>query len=178
VHYGQIYVQSGEDYPDLAECFGGQSNGLCGAATPGNLFLITGLHTGEVGFMVELYDKPPPEDDSWQEVVEASFRPLGETGLAGWGGEGYWPLDLAEASYRVRYCAMGMDEARELDTRMEDDPEADHYLLQFWPAPPEPDRVVKQTSGTAAYWHEFAREQLAPPTPAEQAPAESRVHAE
>jgi hypothetical protein len=32
VHYGQIYVQSGEDYPDLAECSGGQSNGLCGAA--------------------------------------------------------------------------------------------------------------------------------------------------
>jgi len=32
VHYGQIYVQSGEDDPDLAECFGGQSNGLCGAA--------------------------------------------------------------------------------------------------------------------------------------------------
>jgi hypothetical protein len=32
VHYGQIYVLSGEDYPDLADCSGGQSNGLCGAA--------------------------------------------------------------------------------------------------------------------------------------------------
>jgi hypothetical protein len=70
------------------------------------------------------------------------------------------------------------EQARELDTRMEDDPEADHYLLQFWPAPPEPDRVVKQISETAAYRHEFAREQPPPPTPAEQAPAEPRVHAE
>lgn len=178
VHYGQIYVQSGEHYPDLAECFGGQRNGLCGAAVPGILFLITGLHTGEVGFTVELYDAPPPVDDSWQEVVEASFQPIGETGLAGWGGEGYWPLDLTEASYRVRYCATGMDEAGELDTRMEEDPEADHYLLQFWPAPPEPDGVVKQTSEVAAYWHEFAREQPPPPTPEEKAAAEQSARAE
>src|SRR5215472_12718518 len=105
VHYGQIYVQSGEDYPDLAECFGGQSNGLCGAAMPGMLFLITGLHTGEVGFTVQLYHEPPPIDDSWQEVVEASFQPMGEAELVGWAGQEYWPLDLAEVSYRVRYSA-------------------------------------------------------------------------
>ncbi|HEX8005451.1 MAG TPA: hypothetical protein VF482_03390 [Trebonia sp.] len=178
VHYGQIYVQSGEDYPDLAECFGGQSNGLCGAAMPGILYLITGLHTGQVGFTVELHDAPPPIDDSWQEIVEASFRPMGKAGLAGWGGHGYWPLDLAEASYRVRYCGTGMDAARELDTRMEEDPEADRYLLQFWPAPPEPDRVIKQTSEAAAYWHEFASQQPPPPTPEEKAAAERRARAE
>lgn len=178
VHYRQIYVQSGEEYPEMAECFGGHSNGLCGAATPGFLFLITGLHTGEVGFTVELHDEPPPVDDSWQEVVEASFRPMGETGLLGWGGQAYWPLDLAEASYRARYCATGMDEARELDTRMKDDPEADHYLLQFWPAPPEPDRVVRQTSEIAAYWHDVARKQPPPPTPEEKAAAEFHARAE
>lgn len=178
VHYGQIYVESGEDYPDLAECFGGQSNGLCGAAMPGILFLITGLHTGEVGFTVELYDAPPPIDDNWQEIVEASFRPTGEAALVGWAGEQHWPLDLTEVSYRVRYCATGMDEARELDTRMEDEPEVDRYLLQFWPASPEPDRVVKQTSEIAAYWHEFAREQPPPPTPEEKAAAELRARAE
>ncbi|MEV2198022.1 hypothetical protein AB0I02_44650 [Streptomyces phaeochromogenes] len=32
----------------------------------------------------------------------------------------------------------------------------DRYLLQFWPAPPEPARLLKQTSGAAAYWHDFA----------------------
>lgn len=88
VHYGQIYVQSGEDYPDLAECFGGQRNGLCGAAMPGVLF------------------------------------------------------------------------------------------LQLWPAPPEPDAVVKQTSGTAAYWHGFASDLPPPPTPEEKAAAERRAQAE
>jgi hypothetical protein len=159
VHYGQIYVQSGEDYPDMGECFSGQSNGLCGAATPGLLFLITGLHTGEVGFTVELYDAPPPIDDSWQEIVEASFQPMGEAALVSWGGQQDWPLDLTEASYRVRYCATEMDEGRELDTRMQEDPEADRYLVQFWPAPAGPDRVVKQTSDVAGYWHRFAREQ-------------------
>jgi hypothetical protein len=178
VHYAQIYVQSGEDYPDLAECFGGQSNGLCGAAMPGILFLITGLHTGEVDFTVELYDAPPPIDDSWQEIVEASFRPMGEAELVGWGGHGCWPLQLTEASYRVRYCGTGMDEARELDTRTEEDPAADRYLLQFWPAWPEPDRMVKQTSEIAAYWHEFASQQPPPPTPEEKAAAGRRAHAE
>jgi hypothetical protein len=34
---------------------------------------------------------------SWQEIVEAPFRPDGEAALVGWGGQGYWPLDLAEA---------------------------------------------------------------------------------
>ncbi len=167
VHYGQIYVASGEDQPDMGECFGGQDNGLCGAAMPGFLFLMTGLHTGEVGFTVELHEAPPPVDDGWQEIVEASFGPMGEAALVSWGGEQGWPLDLAQASYRVRYCATGMDEGRELDTKMDEDPEADRYLLQFWPAPPGADKVVKQTSEIAAYWHEYAREQPPPPTPEE-----------
>jgi hypothetical protein len=158
VHYGQIYVQSGDDFPDADESFAGQRNGLCGSAVPGFLYLITGLHTGDVGFTVELHDAPPPFGDGWQDVVEAPFRPAGETVLIEWGGQEYWPLDLAEASYRVRYCATGMDAGRALDTRMEQEPEADRYLLQFWPAPPEPDRVVRQTSEIAAYWHGYARE--------------------
>jgi hypothetical protein len=177
VDYGQIYVESGEDYPDLAECFAGQCNGLCGAAKPGILFLITGLHSGQVGFTVELHDAPPPADQTWQEIVEASFRPIGQAALAGWGGMGRWPLRLAETSYRVRYCATGMDEANELNFRPEEDPEGDRYLLQFWPAPPEPDRVVKQTSEVAAYWHEYAREQPPPPSPEEKAAAERRARA-
>ena len=108
VHYGQIYVRSGEDDPEFEECF----TGHC------------------------------------------------------WGGERYWPLDLTETSYRVRYCATGMDEGRELDTRVIDDEDQededrayDRYVLQFWPAPPAPDQVLRQTSETAAYWHGWVREQ-------------------
>ncbi len=51
---------------------------------------------------------------------------------------------------------MGMDDASKLDTRLEKEPETDRCLLLFSPAPPEPDAVIKQTSETAAYRHEFA----------------------
>jgi hypothetical protein len=93
VHYGQIYVESGHvPPPELGECFAGQQNGLCGGAVPGCLFLLTGLHTGTVGFVVELHDHPPALDDSREEIVEVSFRSAGEASLVGWGerGTGHW----------------------------------------------------------------------------------------
>jgi hypothetical protein len=166
VHYGQIYVESGEDFPELNDCFAGQANGLCGAASPGLLFLITGLHTGHVGFTVELHDAPPPLSDEWEDVVEASFTPLSpHVALVEWAGERSWELGLTEIPYRVRYSATGMDAAREADTRSEDEPAIDRYLLQFWPAAPAPDQVVRQTSKKAAYWHGFARDLPPPPPP-------------
>jgi hypothetical protein len=45
------------------------------------------------------------------------------------------------------------------DTVLEDDEILDRYLLQFWPADPAPDAVVRQSSDIAAYWHGWAREQ-------------------
>lgn len=68
--------------------------------------------------------------------------------------------------YRVRYCAVGMDAARAADTRSDDEPELDRYLLQFWPAPPGPDRIVRQTSEIAGYWHGVVREVPKPAEPA------------
>ncbi|MEU0249886.1 hypothetical protein ABZ192_37375 [Streptomyces sp. NPDC006235] len=178
VHYGQIYVETDPDSygPGLEEAFAGQSAGLCGAATPGALWLNTGLHTGSVGFTVEVHEQAPPLDPDWEDVVEVSFRPVSEdSALVEWGGGDSWQLDLEETDYRVRYCARGMDQASERDTRMDGEPRLDCYLLQFWPAPPEPDRVLKQTSQVAAYWHRYARELPPPPTPAERAEAERRA---
>jgi hypothetical protein len=157
VHYGQIYVGGELDELELSECFAGQQNGLCGAAVPGCLFLITGLHTGPVGFAVELYDGPPPLDETWEEIVEVSFGPAEPVALISWAGEQSWPLDLPAADYRVRYCGTQLDQANDKDTRLDDEPQIDRYLLQFWPGRPEPDRVVKQTSKQAAYWHESVR---------------------
>jgi hypothetical protein len=168
VHYGQIYVESDPDSfgPDFAEAFARQSSGLCGAAVPGALWLTTGLHTGHVGFTVEVHDQPPPLDEEWEDVVEVSYRPASaRSTLLQWAGEAFWDLDLEEIDYRVRYCAKGMDEARQQDTRL-DEPQIDCYLLQFWPAPPAPERIVKQTAEIAAYWHDWARQQPSPPTPA------------
>ncbi|TDW71029.1 hypothetical protein [Kribbella pratensis] len=166
VAYAQIYVQSGEDYADLGECFAGQRNGLCGAAVPGKLFLVTGLHTGRVGFTVELHDTMPSVEYSAEDVVEAPYRPIGDAKLVTWGGSaGPWSLALEpQTDYRVRYSAWGMDEGHQAGPPMDGEPLVDRYLLQFWPARPAPDRVVKETSKQAAYWHKFARQQ---PTPAQ-----------
>jgi hypothetical protein len=166
VHYGQAYVTSSDDFDfDLHACFVGQVNGLCGGASPGALYLITGLHTGHVGFAVEVHDAPPPVDEGWEEIVEVSFTPeTDDVALVQWAGEAWWDLDLEQVDYRVRYCASGMQAAGEADTRLDDAPQIDRYLLQFWPAPPEADRVLKQTTERAAYWHGFARG--LPPAPA------------
>ncbi|MEV6562919.1 hypothetical protein AB0M22_44880 [Nocardia sp. NPDC051756] len=163
VSYSQIYVESdpGDYSPRMHEAFAGQNSGLCGAAVPGALFLSTGLHTGSVGFTVEVRGQAPPLDPEWEDVVEVSFYPLSDqTFLAQWAGEAFWELDLKEGlDYRVRYCAKGMDQAREGDVRLDDEPLLDRYLLQFWPAPPEPDRIVRQTSQNAARAHDWARQQ-------------------
>ncbi|MFJ3841492.1 hypothetical protein ACIPY6_39115 [Streptomyces sp. NPDC090054] len=175
VHYGQIYVASDPDnpIPDLSEAFAGQSGGLAGAAVPGALWLITGLHTGDVGFVVEVHDEDPPLDPVWEDVVEVSFHPVSErTSLVQWAGEAAWDLHLTRTGYRVRYCARGMDEGQKRDTRVSGEPQADSYLLQFWPAPPRADRVVRQASQKAAYWHRHARGLPPPPTPEQRAETE------
>jgi hypothetical protein len=130
VHYGQLYVRSGladlgVPDPELHACFAGQQNGLCGGAVPGCLLLITGLHTGTVGLVVELHDRPPALDDSWEEIVEVPFRPVGEASLVGWAEEWQRPLELIETDYRVRYCGTGMDAGRAADTRADDEPALD-----------------------------------------------------
>ncbi|KOX02671.1 hypothetical protein ACWD6L_28870 [Micromonospora profundi] len=153
VSYSQAYVVSDDDPPDPVRAFAGQLNGLCGARVPGALFLVTGRHTGKVAFRVEVVDGPPPVDPGWEEVVEVSFTALsGDVHLMDW-HQGMYPLPLRESvSYRVRYCARGMDAGKtylgELETVV------DHYLLVFWPAPVEADRVVRRTSRIAAYWHD------------------------
>ncbi|MFC1440214.1 hypothetical protein ABUW04_18330 [Streptacidiphilus sp. N1-10] len=164
VHYHQLYVESDQDRftPGLEEAFAGQAAGLCGGAQAGALWLTIGLHTGDVGFTVELHQDRPPVDEAWEEIVEVGFTPSSpRTQLLQWAGEARWDLDLAEVDYRVRYCAIGMDRARIADNRPAGVPQLDRYLLQFWPSPLEPARVLKQTSETAAYWHEHARQRAA-----------------
>ena len=85
---------------------------------------MTGLHTGNFGFTVEVHDEVAPLDLDWEDVVEVSFRPVsGSSALVQWGGEACWDLGLEETDYRVRYCAKGMDEANRRDTRMDDEPQ-------------------------------------------------------
>jgi hypothetical protein len=160
VSYGQMYVVSDGIGPaaDLHATMSGQDNGLCGALTPGFLWLNTGSRYGDVRVRVELHDAEPPMDDAWEEIVEASFTPASaDVDLVQWACEKSWPLAIEPVSHRVRYCGAGLDDAHD-GGELDDQPQPDRYLLQFWPAAPQPDRTVKQTSDYAAYWHDTARE--------------------
>lgn len=176
VAYGQAYVQSTDEIPMPDRAFAGQANGLCGAGVPGGLFLRTGLHTGRVGFAVEVHDTRPPFGEEWEEIIEVSFAPTSsQVVLTEWGGgagQGPRPLGLAPGDWRVRYCATGMDAAHSAGPPAEGTEPVDRYLLQCWPARSTIDRVVRQTSARAAYWHDHACKQpLPPPRPSREEPA-------
>lgn len=153
--YATIQVGADDDPGDPEAPWRGQVNGLCGAGAGGWLELTTGLHTGQVRFTVELHTTEPPLGDDWEEAVEVPFRnQVEDMWLGGLMSDGY-PITLPPGEYRVRYCARGMEEGRQQDTTTGDSVvDAEAYCLQFWQAPAEPDRIVRQTTGIAAYWHE------------------------
>ena len=170
VHYGFVRLEPIELGWELQPSFGGQVNGLLQAAEPGLLQMSTGLHTGMVPVRVELLDVEPAVDEAWEEVVEASFTTTVATlQLAEFQDAQELPPLPAEGTFRARYSAIGMDAASRADTRMDDEPALDRYLLQLWPAPAAPDRVLRQTSKTAAYWHRTAQSTPPPSTPEERA---------
>lgn len=173
VHYGFIFLSTDDDQPDLMETRRGQRNGLCGAAVAGVLSLVTGTHTGPVRLRVEWSATEPPLDASWDDIVEASFTPLStEASLSAFDDFYRLRLDGVD-TLRARYCADGMDEAREQDTVPDGaPPTTERYLLQLWPAEPGPDAVLRETSGFAGYWHAAARALPPPPTAAEREAAE------
>ena len=84
VHYGFLYLlgADAENQADLEDTRAGQVNGLVGAAAPGQLSLITGLHTGRVPLVIRWHDTEPAIGDDWEEVVEVSFQPRGGAGDA------------------------------------------------------------------------------------------------
>lgn len=181
VHYGFINLTTNADELDFDHAIGGQVNGLCGAASPGALRLITGLHTGNVPITVEWHDQEPLLAVDWEDVVEAPINvENADAVLAAF--DSFEPLRLpAVGPHRARYCARGLDAAHAQDTRMDGEPAPDRYLLQLWPALPAPDQIVRQSSALAAYWHGEARETSPPPpppTPEELAEAARREEAE
>lgn len=155
IDYGQFYFQSSDyDGEDAFEdAFVGQSNGLCGAAKDSRLVFVTGPNVGDPPLRVERHTSEPVVDDRWEDIVEASLtlpRPT-TYHVVEWMGERVGrPVPLVAGSYRFRYNASGMDEAIPGIT---DD--ADRYLVQFWPAPAAPDRVVTEGSRSAAYWRTY-----------------------
>src|SRR5262249_54800991 len=138
IDYSQAYVMDvNSGIPDMSESFRGQSNGLCGAATGKALFLHTGLHIGPVGFTIDLLEAPPLLEDDWEEIIEASFyvsATAPDVALLEWAGESSYPIPLLPGSYRVRYCARGMDLGAARPAPIDDLDPIDFYALAFWPA--------------------------------------------
>lgn len=162
VQYGQAYIELDGSFDGAMDsCFRGQNNGLCGAQMPAILFLLTGLHTGIVSIAIHLFDAEPVIDESWEEIVEVSFlAPKGEITLMEWAADQGVSISVPAGSYRARYQGRAMQIANELDTNVDDTP-VDHYRLDLWAAPLSPDRIVKQTSTVAAYWHDWASKLVA-----------------
>ncbi|WP_337267412.1 hypothetical protein [Oryzifoliimicrobium ureilyticus] len=159
VQYSQAYIELDGSFDGSVEnCFRGQSNGLCGAQTPQILFLTTGLHTGMVGFSIYLFGTEPGIDESWEEIVEVSFQAKkGKITLVEWAADHGVDMALPLGSYRARYQGRAMQRANDLDTNVTDTP-IDTYRLDLWRAQASRDRIVKQTSAIAAYWHDWVRE--------------------
>ena len=157
--YGQAYVHFKDTYDYGDDVRKGQMNGLLGAAQPTTLFLTFGLHTGNVKLSLRVADKAPDFDESWEEVVEASFGvpDSQEIEFTDWNGDIQQALPLAAGTYRVRYTANNFGEAEDLPESENDASPIERYELTFWPAPREPDRVLKVTRSAAQYWHDHAQ---------------------
>lgn len=142
VHYRFLNLHSAEAGPSADVDAGrlGQANGLCAAAVPGQLSMVTGTHTGPVHVIVELHADEPPLEDEWEEAVEVPFSSGADDLVLTAFQDSTEPLNLPPGNYRMRYCARGMEEAWEADST--DEP-IDHYRLQFWPSR---DRVLRRTS--------------------------------
>jgi len=111
-----------------------------------------------VTLCVQVHHAAPPLDDSWEEVVEASWSlDAGPVILEDWGATAVCDIPLEPGAWRVRYAARHF-RAGEDDEACEDiDHEpVENYLLQFWPAPYADDVVLRQTSVHAAYWNDTA----------------------
>jgi hypothetical protein len=86
-------------------------------------------------------------------ALEVSFTPTTPVvALFDWDGVAVFEIPLGNETYRVRYTARGMD-AGHAGTQTE------VSALSFWPAPAEPDSIVRQTSKSAGYWHSEAARQ-------------------
>ena len=155
--YGQLDLAWSEQHGldgELDTFFRGQANGLVGAASSTGIYLNLARRRGGSAVRIELHDSAPDLDDQWEDVVEVSARvPVGASaGWTTWAGEHGGPLAVPPGDYRIRVSARGRDAAA-------DDGEfaeglVDFYLVELWPAEPQPDTIVRTTSENAREFHD------------------------
>ena len=175
ISYGQFYVIAGPWSGDATAAIAGQQNGLVGAAVPHGLFIVVGPSDGSVPVTIETVQSlPDTVTDVWEDVVEVSLNVSDrDVQIVPWGDSAVESFELSPGDYRVRYCATRMDEAQDATWRKAGGPIIDQYRLQFWPAPPQPDKIIRQGSSHARYWHAEAAAR-----PASTGPATNRSNPE
>lgn len=158
IEYGQFYIgpadEDDEDFFEPDEAFEGQENGICGAAQSGKLFFVTGIQNGTIAVQIDLHETEPAIEHSYEEVVEVSFtRGQASVSLLEWGESEGPDLGLQLGYYRVRYCIDGMEKDYDEDGDWEAPVPGQRHLIQIWSGAQDKDKVEKQTSDMASYWH-------------------------
>ncbi|MEC4017105.1 hypothetical protein [Streptomyces sp. H27-D2] len=149
VHYHQFQISDleGPLGPDLPS----DTNGLVGVED-GVAHVLTGIHTGTVDVEVTLHPhEPVPVEGPWEDVVEFSAHSVsGELAVHALMAdleEEFPELSFAgPGDYRMRIHARGRDTVIDLAP----DDVTEWYLLQVWPAAPQPARALRSTSGYGA----------------------------
>lgn len=155
--YGQldlVWTDGGGFDGDWDRFFRGQVNGLVGAADPTGVYVSLARRSGGSPVRIMVLDlRPPLPDDAWEDVVEVSttIPEDSQPRWVAWAGMGQGSLgSLPPGNYRLRVSARGRDEGAA--NEFADEP-VDHYLIELWPAPLEPDAVLRTGSRNADYWH-------------------------
>lgn len=145
VREGVWFLTDGKAFPAY-----GRADRLIDASVPGALWLHPPALYGK--FRIRVLARPTrPRLPSWcQDVVEVSLHSRGAGLTMGGFQELSHVMPLAAGSYRVRYCVAGQDAAARESTRKAPASGYRLYssrqLLQLWPAPPAPSKLVKVTS--------------------------------
>jgi hypothetical protein len=150
VAYHQLWLLDDGCRPDPQASVG---NGLVGVAGAGTVKIWTGIATGPVTVSLRALTTGPPPDETadWDDVVEVSLAaPSGAVrtmALMADPPAELGPLTTAgPGSYRLRVHVRGRDTAPDesVSTPVEE------YLLVAWPAPDEPERVLRRTDSYGA----------------------------
>ncbi|GAA4605903.1 hypothetical protein BJY16_005575 [Actinoplanes octamycinicus] len=172
VAYHQFWLLDEGCRPDPQTPVG---NGLAGVAGLGVVKVWTGIATGPATVSLRALTAGPPPDEAaeWDDVVELSLAaPTGAVramALMADPPAELGPLTTAgPGPYRLRVHVRGRDSAPDesVSAPVED------YLLVAWPAPDEPERILRQTDSYGAQVRRS--EAAAPPSPS---PSPARIDA-
>ncbi len=155
--YGQfdlVWTDDGGFDGDADRFFAGQENGLVGAADPSGVYINLARRSGGSAMRIILLDSAPAlHSAEYEDVVEVStLIPADPTcRWQTWAGETSGPLlGLTSGSYRLRVSSHGRDAGAEGEFA---EGLVDSYLIEIWPAEPEPEQIIRSGTEIARYWH-------------------------